>query len=280
MPTPPTTSQLPNASAPAVCPECDGAKYYRYDVPITHEMFGKVIPCKTCNRDEYAARAGLSEIERRITFADIETGGRPGARAMMSAMDEFVQRGRIGFLTVHGSYGNGKSTLLKALVNDCLKNDIDVRYITMTEVMSYAREAFDNEKQGDSDYGRITRLAQVRVLVIDEVDKARVSDYSREVQNYLFDKRYREAGKFGTVLAWNGKFDAVDLPAIRSRLSEFTVVANWDKDMRPLLGGEPKQLPSPIEDGMSINAEQRHAAFDTGEREHLRRQIRAVANRM
>jgi chromosomal replication initiation ATPase DnaA len=243
-------------------------------------MFGKVIPCKTCNRDEYAARAGLSEAERRITFADIETDGRPGAHSMMSAMNEFVQRGRVGFLTVHGSYGNGKSTLLKALVNDCLKNDVDVRYITMTEVMSYAREAFDNEKQGDSDYGRISRLAQVRVLVIDEVDKARVSDYSREVQNYLFDKRYREAGKFGTVLAWNGKFDAVDLPAIRSRLSEFTVVANWDKDMRPLLGGEPKPMPSVEDDSSSVHAEQRRAVFDTGEREHLRRQMRALTNRM
>ena len=147
-----------------------------------------------------------------------------------------MANGRTGFLTVHGGYGNAKSTLLKALVNDCIAYDISVRYITMTEVMIYAREAFENQKQGDSDYGRITRLASVQVLVIDELDKARISDYAREVQTHLFDVRYRKSQTLGTVVAWNGVFTAIDLPWVLSRLSQFTVVENNDADMRPLLG--------------------------------------------
>jgi len=76
------------------------------------------------------------------------------------------------------------------------------------------------------------------VLAIDEVDKARVTDYAREVQTHLFDARYRNHAALGTVVAWNGDFDAIDLPWVQSRLSEFPVVTNFDKDMRPLLGGQ------------------------------------------
>ncbi len=177
-------------------------------------------------------------MERKIRFEDIETQGRPGAAAMLAAGRNFVEQGRTGFLTVHGGYGNAKSMFLKALVNDCIAQQVDVRYITMTEVMVYAREAFDSEQRGDSDYGRIGRLASTQVLVIDELDKARVTDYAREVQTHLFDARYRLSHMLGTVVAWNGPFAALDLPWVRSRLSEFLVVENNDADMRPRVGGQ------------------------------------------
>jgi DNA replication protein DnaC len=155
---------------------------------------------------------------------------------MLSAAEEFIAEGRTGFLAIHGGYGNAKSMCLKALVNDCIDHQVEVRYITMTEVMMYAREAFDSEQRGDTDYGRIARLASIQVLVIDELDKARITEYAREVQTHLFDKRYRFSHLLGTVVAWNGRFEALDLPWVRSRLSEFLVVENKDADMRPLLG--------------------------------------------
>lgn len=181
--------------------------------------------------------SGLNPRERKITFADIETVDRPGAKRMMIAAQDFIKHGWRGFLAIHGGYGNGKSTLLKALVNACLATGGEARYITMTEVMIYAREAFESQKAGDSDYGRIAQLAQVPVLVIDELDKARVTDYAREVQTHLFDVRYRNADSLGTVVAWNGAFGTIDLPWVLSRLSEYVVVENLDADMRPLIGG-------------------------------------------
>jgi DNA replication protein DnaC len=93
-------------------------------------------------------------------------------------------------------------------------------------VLNYAREAFESQKQGDTDYGRITDLARYPVLVIDEVDKARVTDYAKEVQTHLFDARYRKAHEMGTVVAWNGSFESLELPWVRSRLSQFVVVEN------------------------------------------------------
>lgn len=156
---------------------------------------------------------------------------------MLDAARKFASAGRTGFLTIHGDYGNGKSTLLKAIVNDCIAQNVDALYITMTQVMVYAREAFESQQRGDTDYGRIEELAARRVLVIDEMDKARVTDYAREVQTHLFDVRYRQSHLLGTVVAWNGSFGQIDLPWVRSRLSEFPVVENKDADLRPVIGG-------------------------------------------
>ena len=169
-------------------------------------------------------------------MSDVITDGRPGAARMVSAAKEFIANGCTGFLAIHGGVGNAKSTVLKAIVNDCVERGMDVRYVTMTDVMAYAREAFSSEIKGDSDLGRIRDLANTQVLVIDEMDKARLSDYAREIQTHLFGARYRNAHKLGTVVTWNGGFDAIDLPWVPSRLSEFMVVENNDADMRPLLG--------------------------------------------
>lgn len=221
---------------PSQCPDCGGAKYYRYDVPIDHAMFGKLFPCGTCNADAVTIRSGLNEKERKVRMSDVITDGRPGAAKMVQAAHEFIANGCKGFLAIHGGVGNAKSTVLKAIVNDCVERGMDVRYVTMTDVMAYAREAFNSEMKGDSDLGRIRDLANTQVLVIDEMDKARLSDYAREIQTHLFDARYRNAHKLGTVVTWNGGFDAIDLPWVLSRLSEYVVVENGDPDMRPLLG--------------------------------------------
>lgn len=170
-----------------------------------------------------------------MRFTDIETHGRPGATKMLEAARAFVEK-QSGFLTIHGPFGNGKSTILKAIVNECVEKGIAAKYVTMTEVMNYAREAFESQKQGDTDYGRITDLAKYPVLVIDEIDKARVTEYAKEVQTHLFDVRYRKAHEMATAVAWNGSFDSLELPWVRSRLSQFVVVENRDSDMRPVLG--------------------------------------------
>ena len=229
-------SEFASGERREVCSECDGQKYLRFDVPRGHPAFGRLMPCPKCNADAVTYNSGLNLLERKITFADIDAQGRAGAGKMLSAAKAFMGH-KSGFLTFHGGYGNGKSTTMKALVNACLAEGVEARYITMTEVMVYAREAFESTKAGDTDYGRIEKLARIRVLVIDECEKARVTDYAREVQTHLFDVRYRNADVLGTVVAWNGKFEALDLPWVRSRLSEYVVVENLDADMRPLIGG-------------------------------------------
>ena len=144
---------------------------------------------------------------------------------------------------MHGAYGNGKSTFLKALTATLIEQGIEARYIQMTELLTYAREAFDSQLAGDSDLVRIREWAQVPVVLVDECDKARQSEHSRELQSFFFDARYRNAEALATVAAWNGGRDAIGMPAVISRFAEFGlfglgIVKNDDPDMRELLGGQ------------------------------------------
>jgi len=105
-------------------------------------FFGKLFPCPQCNKSSTAEATGLNTEERKVRFSSIDTQGRPGAARMLKAAKDFVENGCTGFLAIHGPYGNGKTTTLKAIVNECVSLNIPAKYITMTEVMAYAREAF------------------------------------------------------------------------------------------------------------------------------------------
>ena len=220
-----------------MCQQCNGSKYIRYDVPLGHPMFGKIFPCQLCNQENVIRASGLNPTEREVSFDALSIPNGTGTVRMVSAAKRFLQS-RKGILSIYGRYGNGKSTVLKAIVAECTRAGIEARYMTMYEVMAYAKEAFESKQQGDSDAGRITRLAQTMVLCIDELDKARLTDYAVEVQTHFFDARYRNADTLGTVVAWNGDLQTIPLPWVMSRLSEFEMVENADPDIRPLLGGK------------------------------------------
>ena len=211
-------------------------RFVRYDVPFGHHLFGRLNPCPKCNQDGINQRAGLYPNERGLKLADIETAGRPGAAAMVAAGHKLLAD-KSGMLAVHGGYGNGKSTFMKAMTSEFIRIGIEARYTTLAALMQYAREAFDSLKAGDSDTGRIAEWARLPVVMVDECDKVRTTEYAREIQTLFFDERYRRANELVTVAAWNGNVDAIGLPWVVSRFQENRVIANLDADMRPLLGG-------------------------------------------
>jgi len=198
--------------------------------------FGRLYPCPKCNQDGLAQRAGLYPGERGMTLADIGTLGRPGAAAMVQAGQTLLER-KSGMLAVHGGYGNGKSTFLKAMTAELIRIGVEARYTTLAELLQYAREAFDNKIAGDTDAGRIKEWANLPAVLVDECDKVRVTEYAREIQTLFFDVRYRRAAELVTVAAWNGNAESIGLPWVVSRFSEYRIINNTDADMRPLLGG-------------------------------------------
>lgn len=218
-----------------MCEICGVQKFVRYNVPMDDVRFGKAFPCPGCNRDGVIMASGLNPQERKTTLDALQLMGRPGTARMVAAARRFIDGDYKGFLSICGGYGNGKTSALKAIVNDCINRGIEARYITLSELMAYAREAFDSQQAGDSDYGRISRIALIRVVCIDELDKARVTEYAREIQTHFFDVRYRRAHELGTVCAWNGDEDAIGLPWVKSRMSQFEIVTNNDPDIRSIL---------------------------------------------
>lgn len=235
MNTPKPTGPQQSVSVPEnKCPDCDGQRYVRFDAPLGSPMFGKAFPCPTCNQAQIQIISGLTGQERQIRLSDIETDRREGTRKAVEAAMRFIEN-PVGFLSLHGGFGNGKTTILMATVNALVNKGIEARYITAAALMGYLRESF-NDQTKQSDYERLHELAALPVLVIDELDKLRDTPYSRELQQELINRRYRDAGTMGTVLAWNGELNDLPWGAVASRVSEFVVVHNTDSDMRKLLG--------------------------------------------
>lgn len=217
-----------------VCEFCDGHKFFRYDVPLTDDRFGRLFPCPKCNQPAVNAACGLNERERSITLENIDDGNGQATKIMKRAAVRFISS-PVGFLSIFGTCGNAKTVVLQSIVNSCVVNGIEARYLTAHELLDYLKEAFD-PKVLETDIARIRRLASIPVLCIDELDKAKNTEWAADMQHHLIDERYRNAHRLGTVFAWNGNLETLPWPAIISRMSEFPCIANTDADVRPAIG--------------------------------------------
>lgn len=237
---PPSKPRSSNGADPD-CAGCGGLGVYTLNVPSNDPRFGKLFDCE-CTAAYRAGRlqaiCGLNREELRVTLDDV-IGVGPGTSAMLAAAQAFVAR-PVGILTIWGVPGNAKTLVLQGIVNTCTAQGVLAIYVTFFDLVNYVRDAFNEQRDGryESAYQRLMRFAAARVLVIDEVDKVKVTDWTVELETAIFDRRYRDglAGLTGTVLAMNSNPDR--LPEwIYSRLRDGRnhIVENRDPDMRRLM---------------------------------------------
>jgi len=219
-----------------VCPDCLGLGWISPDVPVEDPLFGKLLPCD-CTAPDRAARlqriSGLTPDERSERLSHIaRTGGQTDV--MLNAAQAFVLNPR-AFLTVFGGSGNAKSLMLRAVVNECLDRQIEAVYVNMKDLVDYVREAM---REDDSAVLRLQRFKRVRVLAIDEFDKVKTSEWVRELETDVIDRRYRDglSGLTGTVIAMNESPRALP-DHIQSRLYDGRniLINNTDQDLRSLM---------------------------------------------
>ena len=226
-------------SANPICEECGGLGATRRDVPVGHPDFGKPFPCRTCHTTELAGRlAAGSQLTGWLTGATLANYKRQqDNREAYQACVRFSQR-PIGWLTLWGSYGSGKTHLLAAIVNACNAAGIGAVYYTFPELLAILREAV-GENQFEH---RFVHTLAVRVLVIDEVDdKANLTSWAYENLYRISDARYRMCEEQGTVFACQHKPDSsrepaagrADLRHLYSRMSQGKVVHLTSGDARP-----------------------------------------------
>lgn len=136
----------------------------------------------------------------------------------------------IGFLTLYGDFGPGKTHLLAAIVNAL---EGKAKYFTFPDLISQYRAAV-GLGEVETFY---TRVSCIPVLVVDEIDKASLKDWTREQTYRLFDNRYRKWESCGTVLAMNQNPNEMseDLGYLFSRMkdSRFKCVRVGGGDNRP-----------------------------------------------
>lgn len=238
------------------CPICKGLGVVRNDISDPHHaMFGKLSPCE-CRSEEIAEHmaevSGMRdhELERRLDDIDplvpvdrvealktkplIDVIRRENTAGMIEVARRFVHE-PWGWLTFWGPYGNGKTHVLQAIVNEFrTRYNLVGTYVTFADLLDAVRVGFEDS------FATADRTAEkfrnLPILAIDEVDAARMTEYAQAFRRQLLDNRYRdgiEQNRF-TVFAMNS--DPKSLPGdlySRMRDGRFVIYRNRDDDARP-----------------------------------------------
>ncbi len=133
-------------------------------------------------------------------------------RTHLPAFIEAQGRARFphGFLTFYGPSGVGKTRLAACVINHAVQNGHPALYVTLAELLEMLRQGY--KKNNGADHDHILFLAQTAdVLVIDEIDKARLTDWGQDQLFQIIEWRWRESYKRLTVFISNA--DIKDLPA-------------------------------------------------------------------
>lgn len=189
------------------CPRCKGIGYLRLDVEWGHPSFGQLVPCE-CWLEErvQSAKAALDKLsnvlpdESEITLDSLID--RSDTTAAMIAAARKFSNGETGILTLWGGVGLGKTAALFALVNTANAKDLGSGYyVRFVDLMNIIRRGYA-DNTSDTLY---QRLIKIKVLAIDEMDKARETDWAQEFRTMFLDDRYRFArnGIAQTVIAMN-----------------------------------------------------------------------------
>ena len=220
-------------------------------VPVSNDGVVGYGPCPECRNRQWQERiqklqeiSGLSKTHQLLTLNDIDLNTKtPRSKVVVEQARQFIQDPS-SFMTVYGPYGNGKTTMLMSVVNECIARGVPSVYITFADMIGYARAAFST--QNESDWDRINQLASVPVLCIDEMspDQIKETEYVRMIQSKIINARYidSEAGVSGTIVAGNFCLfnESSNLPTlpdwISSRLKQGVMIWNDDPDFRPQLG--------------------------------------------
>ena len=237
------------------CPDCGGMGFVGYDVDPAHPMFGRVKPCENSafhgaeRLQRAAALSGLmaGDLERRL--ADIKP--MPGNKPMLEAARKMISN-PYGWLYIHGGPGNAKSEILIAIVNELnASGQGPALYIKFSRLIEWMRDAFTEKANRDRQLAqgrgfydlenlgyldRFERIKSIRCLALDEIDKARMTEFAEEFRFDFFDERYR-LGVYGqavTLFASQTPPEVMPEPLVsRFRDGRFRVVENGAADARP-----------------------------------------------
>lgn len=188
------------------CKTCGGARYYRVDVPMGHRLFGKAIPCPTCEvprlrrvRAERLRRlSGVPEDLSRYTFANFyadrarcSAQGRKDMQAIVEDVARYAEHPD-GWLVLHGTFGSGKTHLAYAVVGRALEAGRGVYYASLPELLDTLKAGFeDDARMGYEERMRV--MVETELLVLDDLGAQARTAWSDEklfeIVNYRYTRR-------------------------------------------------------------------------------------------
>lgn len=220
----PISGQAPALPAPHArhdtCQQCDGAGWFLRPVALGHPDFGKLLACGCTERASASRRsAELVRLSNLTTFAG-QTFATfdalvPGVQEAYLRAQDFARR-PVGWLTLAGPYGCGKTHLAAAIGHVALAHGAPVLFAAVPDLLDHLRAAFRPESAVDYD-ARFELVRSVALLVLDDLGSESGTPWAREKLYQIINHRYVE--RLPTVITTNVRLDALD-GRIASRLHD------------------------------------------------------------
>ncbi len=230
-------------SSRASCTACDGTGWVEFRDDVGYDGHVTMVRCPDpAGVHEAAAVARLARISGLLpeeTTVRLEDVAPWGDTARMTELARKFVAEPWGFFTLWGGYGNGKTLILQAVVNEFRERHGDLgTYVRMHDLLEYVRAGYAPNARENA-RARYERLKSLPVLAIDEFDAARMTDFAYEFRTAFLDDRYRLAitRRAHTLFAMN--HDPSTLPGDlydRMRDGRFVIFHNRDTSMRPVIG--------------------------------------------
>ena len=141
-----------------------------------------------------------------------------------------------------GDNGRGKTHLLCALVNGCRSGRVWSQYTKSATVLDDLRQSY-NDPDGSATLVIRRRYENIPVLIVDELDRVKWTDWAAEQLFAILDARYmaKKATWFGSNLGPSALESlSGTTKALVSRMSSGEIVALNGPDFRPL--EQPKMM--------------------------------------
>jgi len=141
----------------ANCPACGGLGWLRANVPVGHPDFGNLSPCDCQSAGIEQRRferlvqiSGLLPNELELRLADVVERASGDTTEMLKLARAFVAE-PWGILTIWGGYGNGKTLILQAIVNEFRHSrGVWGTYVRLKDLIDYIRAGNAPDALGDA----------------------------------------------------------------------------------------------------------------------------------
>ncbi|MGB1286868.1 MAG: ATP-binding protein [Aggregatilineales bacterium] len=214
------------------CPVCGGMGLVKYNVPVDHPKFGKLLRCPNYPAEVDVAR---QERLRRVSnlgafhechfdnfeltppgYTDSEQQSLIMAHQAALRFSEDMQ----GWLLLEGTYGSGKTHLAAAVGNIRLAKGELVLFVTTPDLLDHLRSAFSPSSETTYDE-MFERVKNATLLILDDLGVENPSPWAQEKLFQLLNHRYSHMKP--TIITTNNSVDDLD-PRIRSRLLDLEMV--------------------------------------------------------
>ncbi len=217
------------------CEICGGSGYYRLNVDLQDERFGKVLICKNVDRSSMPGfeQVGLEKDELKSLSWDTLID-EPGVEKSIQAVRETIKRGH-GWVFLYGGFGVGKTFILKIAIAEMIRSGSEASYVRMAEVLDHLRDSFDDGVQ-ERETTRLKFWSKIPILAIDEFDRLRNTEYGLERRFVLMDRRYEDAIRGSTITILASNSDPSKLPGYlydRIRDGRFRIIHLSGESFRP-----------------------------------------------